>query len=290
MPFVRRLKKASGVYLALVESRWEDGKPRQHVLKYLGKEFEGKVVRRVSTNDLKITSIKRHLDVEIIDHLVADLSLKSFLSSSVLIFVYSQLLERRPSISRMEEWLQSETDILEVLGIERITTAQLYEALDELQAIDFSKVEESIASYLSRYDGGVLPSKTTKKNHHSSSLVIDVTDTYFEGEGVEDEREASRRRRGKDGKVKKLFQVALAVTEKRGFPIFHRTFSGNISGKRLFREMLFSLTSMGYSGIIMDRGLYSEANIDSVLSLGLHIICGVVKDRHFRSMLIEEID
>lgn len=43
-----------------------------------------------------------------------------------LIFVYSQLLER-PSINKMEEWL-NQTDILKTLGIERITTAQLYDA------------------------------------------------------------------------------------------------------------------------------------------------------------------
>ena len=273
MPFVRRIKKPSGVYLALVESRWEKGRPRQHVVKYLGKEVEGRAVRRVSSDGVKVTSVRRHLDVEIIDHLASDLGLKPLLPSSVLVLVYSQLLER-PSINRMEGWL-NETDMLEVLGIERITTADLYNALDELQLSDFSKVEQTLAGYLSRYEGDGVAARR--------SLVIDVTDTYFEGDGM-DEGEAPRR--GKDGKVGRLVQIALAVTEKRGFPIFHRLFGGNISGKRLFREMLHLLASMGYDGIVMDRGLYSAANIDSALSLGLSMICGVVKDKHFRPMLI----
>jgi len=46
MPFVRKIKKTSGTYLALVESKRVNGKPRQHVIKYLGKNVEGKIVRK----------------------------------------------------------------------------------------------------------------------------------------------------------------------------------------------------------------------------------------------------
>ncbi|MGD0994979.1 MAG: hypothetical protein ABR909_05580 [Candidatus Bathyarchaeia archaeon] len=79
MPFVRKIKKRSGTYLALVESKWENGKPRQHVIKYLGKEVEGKAVKKVSTSDLTVTQVRRHLAVEIIDHLANELNLKQLL-------------------------------------------------------------------------------------------------------------------------------------------------------------------------------------------------------------------
>lgn len=265
MTFVRKIKTASGTYLALVESKRVDGKPRQHVIKYLGKEVEGRAVRKVFTNDVKVTSVRRHLDVEIIDHLANQLGLKQLLPAAALILAYGQLLER-PSINKMEQWL-GETDVLETLGLEKITATQLYEALEQLQDIDFTKIEENLAARLSRHE-------------EKRSLVIDVTDTYFEGEAIEEEP-----RRGKDGKVKKLVQIALAVTERWGFPIFHRTFEGNISGKRIFMEMLASLAQLGYSGMILDRGFWSATNIDEALALNLNMICGVVKDKHFKALL-----
>lgn len=166
----------------------------------------------------------------------------------------------------MEQWLD-ETDILQTLGLEKITATQLYEALEQLQEVDFCKIEESLAARLSKHEG-------------KRSLVIDVTDTYFEGESLD---EAPRR--GKDGKVRKLVQIALAVTEKWGFPIFHRTFEGNINGKRMFMEMLASLARLGYEGMILDRGFWSAANIEGALALNQKVICGVVKDRHFKAVL-----
>lgn len=265
MPFIRKIKTTSGTYLALVESKRINGKPRQHVIKYLGKEVEGKAVRKVFTNNIKVTSVKRHLDVEIIDQLANQLGLKQALPPAALILAYGQLLER-PSINKMEQWL-GETDILETLGLEKITTTQLYDALEQLQDVDFSQIEEKIASQLS-------------KREDKRSLVIDVTDTYFEGDSLEEQP-----RRGKDGKVKKLVQIGLAVTEKWGFPIFHRTFEGNISGKRIFMEMLASLAQMGYTGMVLDRGFWSATNIDEALALNLSVICGVVKDTHFKALL-----
>lgn len=269
MPFVRKIKKRSGTYLALVESKWENGKPRQHVIKYLGRDVEGKAVRKVSTADMKVTSVRRHLDVEIIDHLANELGLKQLLPAAVLLMVYSQLLER-PSISKMEQWL-NETDILETLKLEKISTSQLYETLEQLQDIDFSKVEANIA--------GTLSSHETKR-----SLVIDVTDTYFEGDSFDE-----KPRRGKDGKVRKLLQIAIAVSERWGFPIFHRTFDGNINGSKLFREMLSNLASLGYSGVILDRGFYSTRNIEDMLALKMSVICGVIRNENFKRIL-EGID
>ena len=108
-------------------------------------------------------------------------------------------------------------------------------------------------------------------------MIIDVTDTYFEGKSIEGEY-----RRGKHEKVKKLVQIALAVTENRGFPLFHRTYGGNISGRRIFTEMIVMLRERGYSSIVMDRGFYSRKNIEDALVLKMNVICGVIKDRETR--------
>jgi hypothetical protein len=41
MAFIRRIKKKSGIYLAKVESYRKEGKVKQRVIKYLGKEIDG---------------------------------------------------------------------------------------------------------------------------------------------------------------------------------------------------------------------------------------------------------
>jgi hypothetical protein len=74
MPFIRKIKTKSGTYLTLVESKRVNGKPKQHVIKYLGKEVEGKATRKVQTNNIQITNIKQHLDIEIIDHIATQLA------------------------------------------------------------------------------------------------------------------------------------------------------------------------------------------------------------------------
>ena len=269
MVFVRKIKKKSGTYLAEVESVWENGKTRQKVIKYLGKEVDGKPVKRVKTSSIKVTAAKKHLDIEIINHIASELGITD-ISKEILIMVYSQLIER-PSINKMEEWL-SYTDMLDILKIKNISTSKLYDALDGLNNMDFSKIENklsSIFSSISDIDG-------------NNAVIIDITDTYFEGNSID-----GVPRRGKEEKVKKLMQIALAVTSGNGFPLFHRIYKGNISGKRIFLEMVSLLKENGYSSTIMDRGAYSAKNIESINKLNIKAICGVVKDKYFRNMLLK---
>ena len=54
MAFIRRIRKGDSVYLAKVESYRKDGKVKQKVIEYLGKEIEGKPVKRVTLNEILI--------------------------------------------------------------------------------------------------------------------------------------------------------------------------------------------------------------------------------------------
>lgn len=63
MAFIRKIRKKSGTYLALVESYRKNGKVKQKVKKYLGKEINGKPVRRVKTSNVGVDSVKRYSDV-----------------------------------------------------------------------------------------------------------------------------------------------------------------------------------------------------------------------------------
>ncbi|MEM3191162.1 MAG: hypothetical protein QXP36_02520 [Conexivisphaerales archaeon] len=119
------------------------------------------------------------------------------------------------------------TDMLDILGVENASNSRLYDSLDKLNNMDFSNIEESLSSIFSRID-------------ENKAVIMDFTDTYFEGKSITREY-----RRGKDENVKRLVKIALAVTEKRGFPLFYKTYGGNISDRRIFSEMVITLKEKG---------------------------------------------
>jgi len=271
MAFIRKIKKKSGTYLALVESYRKKGKVKQRVKKYLGKEVNGKIVRRVISNNIGIESVKRYGDVLCIDKLSCDIGLKGLIEKNVLLLVYSHLLDR-VSIRNIEEWIK-QTEIPEILGLQNISTKDLYEALEDLDSLKFESVEEMIYKNLSKYD----KDKTT--------VVVDVTDTYFEGKNGS----SSKKRRGKDGKYKNLMQICLAVTLKCGFPVMHKVYGGNISNIRIFQDMVSNLKRKGFDSIILDRGMHSKKNIEIIQELKMRGILGIKKTEGIKRVYLENL-
>lgn len=275
MAFIRKIKKKSGIYLAKVENYRKGGKVKQKVIKYLGKEINGKPVRRVQTSKIGAESVKRYGDVLAIHALSKELEVPDLLgkhAKEILLLTYSHLLDK-VSISRIEDWMKN-TELPEILGIDKIATKSLYEALTNLNELDFSTIEEELYEKFRPYDKG------------NKTLVIDVTDTYFEGKNGS----SSRKRRGKDGKVKRLLQICLAVTLNYGFPVAHKIYGGNISNRKIFIDMAAELKARGFSSIIIDRGMYSNPNIDSLLALGIKGVVGVQKTQKFIENFLEKID
>lgn len=257
MSFVRKIKKGKNIYLARVENKRIKGKVVQKVIEYIGKEIKGKVTRRIHSKDVKVEAVKHYADVLVIDKLARFLGLKElFKNRYILAFVYSHLLER-PSIKKLEGWF-SHTEIPELLGLEDISTMRLYETLLELSEVNFSRIEEGIFPKLRVYE----------KNKRSA--IIDVTDTYFEGQTAGDVP-----RRGKDGKYRKLMQVGLGVTERYGFPILMGSYPGNISNLMIFRDLFVRLAEKGFQSLVIDRGMGSEENLKKILKGNMRIISGL---------------
>jgi hypothetical protein len=218
MSFIRKIKTKSGTYLAEVENRWEDGKVRQKFIRYIGKEVEGKVIRRVAVNDLEVENVKRYADVLVLDHVATALGLKDTLGPKfqfILILIYSHILERM-GIYRIEEWLNN-TEILEVLGLPSVSTSQLYDALGALNELDWAAVQRKLNAAWLKFESC------------ERAVVLDVTDTYFSGHSTD-----CKPRRGKDGVVSKLIQVALGVSVDNGFPLLHKMYDGNIHNVKIF--------------------------------------------------------
>lgn len=253
-----------------MRSKRVDGKVKQEFIRYVGKEMNSSAVRRVSSSDVRAVEVRRSLDVEAVHRISVKLGINTLIRKSASVMVYSQLLDR-PAINRMREYLQ-ETEILRYLGMENIDTADLYESLQEINDMDFSIVEEKLASFF----------LDIEKNRRS--VIIDVTDTYFTGDSID-----SRPRKGKEGRVKKLIQIALVVTERRGFPLFHRVYGGNVSNRVIMDDLVKDLWMKGYMVIIMDRGMSDPGRIKSMLDLKFTMICGLRKTQDLKK-IIDGID
>jgi len=274
MAFVRKIKKKSGTYLAIVESyrdKEDDGKVKQRVKKYLGKEIDGKPVRRVRTSEIGVESVKRYGDISCVDRIAQDLDLHELFEKSILLLTYSHLLDK-VSMKNMEEWIK-QTEIPEILKLKHISTKRLYEALENLDEIDFESLEEKIYKKFSECE----EDKTT--------IVVDVTDTYFEGRNGS----SSKKRRGKDGKYRNLMQIALAVTLKHGFPVMHKTYGGNISDLRIFQDMITELKTRGFDSIVVDRGMHSKRNIDIMEELNMKIVLGMKKIQTIKQNFLDTL-
>ena len=270
MSFIRKIKVGQKTYLAEVKSVRENGKVRQKFIRYLGTEIDGKLSKRVFTKDIVVKYVKRSLDVLCIDSIAKELGIASIKNKYFLALVYSQLLEKR-SISKLGDWLRF-TEIPEVLKIRDVSTKELYESLTEIGDEEFERIDLEMHGIFTKYDDSI------------DVAVIDVTDTYFEGDS-----EKIQRRKGKDGKVKKLLQVGLAVSFKNGFPLFHKRYQGNLSNIQIYKDMTLELKERGMNSVIIDRGMMSPENLRMTLDLQLKVIAGLKKTPTIASEYLSKI-
>jgi transposase len=265
MTFIRKKQVGNRTYLVEVKSVREHGKIKQKFVRYLGKEIDGKPVKKVSADKIKVCSVKQSLDVLAVDKIADDLNIKSLGNPYILSLIYSQLLENK-SINKLENWIKF-TEIPYLLGFDKVSVKNLYESLSEVNDENFEKVNNNMFTIFSKYE------------NISDAAIIDITDTYFAGSNMN-----IKKRKGKDSKISKLTQIGLAVSFQNGFPIFHKQYHGNLSGINIFKDMSLELKDKGISSMIMDRGFISEENLKMALRLKFKIIAGFKKN----SLLIKQ--
>lgn len=271
MVFTRKIKKPSGTYLARVENYRKNGKVKQRVIKYLGREINGKPARRVRTSNIGVESAKRYGDILCVDKIARDLNLHELFEKNILLLAYSHLLDD-VCVNDMKEWVR-QTEIPEILGLESISTKRIYTALEDLDELDFEPLEEQVYP------------KFIECGEDKTTVVVDVTDTYFEGKNGS----SSKKRRGKDGKYRNLLQICLAVTLKHGFPVMHRTYDGNIANVRIFQDVTAELKLRGFDSIIVDRGVHSKRNIEVIKELEMKAILGVKKYQAIKKEFLDPL-
>lgn len=274
MSFIRKIKKGEAIYLAKVESYREDGKVKQRVLEYIGKEENGKPVQKTDINKVAVENVKYYADVSVLHQLCDELNLNYLLGrhhKSIIALLIAHLL-CKGSVVRISKWIE-QSAIKEVLGIEELPIQMLYNALDYLEECNFDKIERQLFEKWKVLD-----------SNDNESFVLDVTDTYYNGR-----HDSSTVRKGKDGKVSKLVQIGLGVSFDNGFPIFHKSYDGNISNIKVLEDLTSVMAQRGIATIVMDRGFYSEANVTDLHKLGMKMIVGVKQSVGIKKTVLNKI-
>ena len=272
--FIRKIKRNGKTYLAEVENTWINGKCVQKHIRYIGTEVDGETKLAASISDIEIEDVKVFGPLIVLHHIAKEIGLPDLLgeySSEILSLVYAHCLNYQ-SINRMAAWYKR-TDLAMLLNMERVTEKTLLNALDSLEQIDVENLQLEIFNVLKK-----------KFRVSGEGLVYDVTNTYLYGKKCP----LGKIGHDKEGvKGRPLIQIALAVTQEKGLPLFHKVFDGNIHDARTLQDLVGTMSKYKIKSglIIYDRGITSADNIRSFQGLNWDTLCGVPIRDSLKKML-----
>lgn len=278
MSFIRKVRRNGKIYLAEVKTTRIDGKVSQKFIRYIGKEVDGERILSTSISNMNIEEVKIYGPFIVLDQISKELNLKEYLgeySNEILSLVYAHCVDPK-SINKMEDWFKT-TDLNFILDLENLTEKRLLNALDSIEKIDFDFIQRKIYEEAKE-----------KYKLKGGGIVYDVTNTYLYG------KKCPLAKLGKDKRGvrgSKLIQIGLGVTREEGFPVFHKTFSGNIADARTLTDLIsiFSEYKVKSGVIVFDRGVSSEINIKFLKKYGWDSICGLKSTSILKKIILDNI-
>ena len=264
MSFIRRIRRAGRVYLAEVENKWIQGKCVQRHIRYVGREADGKTLLAASLSEVEVDQVKLYGPLLVLHHLAKEIQLADQLgdySQEILSLVYAHCLDYR-SLNSMPAWFER-TDLNFLLHLEGLTEKRLVGALDSLDALDADAWQRQLFQKVCR-----------QYRLRPSGVIYDVTNTYLYG------RHCPLGKPGHDKeevKGRPLIQIGLGVTQKEGFPLFHKVFDGNVHDARTLQDLvtLFGRYRLGSGLFIYDRGIVFGRNLKDIKRLHWDTLCGL---------------
>ena len=98
---------------------------------------------------------------------------------------------------------------------------------------------------------------------------------------------------GKNKEDDRLPQINLALVfgEKSGLPFYYRKLAGNIPDVRTVQNLLADFAVLGFDKVklVMDRGFYSEANVNGLLKEHLKFIVAIQTSNSFARKAIDTV-
>lgn len=288
--FIRTKTTEGRTYLQVVESYWQDGKPRQRVIATLGRldklastgaidgmikslsrfsekarvheaykagSLEARRVTRIGA-DLVLSRLWRDLGIGcIIGELASERNFGFSVEKAVYLAVLSRLFF--PGSDRRAKRV---TRDYRALGAEGIELHHLYRSMAWL-----GEMREAIEERLFLRNRDLFSSL--------SVVFFDTTSLYFEGAGGES---LGRRGYSKDRRPDEAQMIVGAVLDDKGRPIASPMWPGNTTDAKTLIPVAASLKKrfgVGNITLVGDRGMVGKSNIEKLTEAGFSYILGV---------------
>lgn len=271
-------------YYQLVRAVRVNGKPRQKVVRHIGRlsEEEAEAIRRglaglkqeaeqtakvrLALEDITSHASLRYLDVQVVCSLWAQWELSEFFDQHwvagktemagadvVLALVANRCLAPCSKL-RVTEWAPR-TVLPELLGYRpsQLNNTRIHRVLEQLESI-----EPALTRFLVKHKN--------RRQRADSVIYLDLTNTWFAGHGGS----LGQRTRSKDGGGirQHVMQLALAV-DANGLPLRWEVLPGKTSESTVLPHWLDSLAQyeeLSQLPLCFDRGLCTEDNLLKLLN------------------------
>jgi hypothetical protein len=158
------------------------------------------------------------------------------------------------------KYLQTQSALDELLGcdFQQLTLNQLYQISDKLESN-----KDTIESALFRREKDLF-------NLDETVTLYDLTNTYFEGRALSNEKAVYGRSKEKRSDCP-LVTLGL-VLDSSGFPKKSKVYEGNASEPKTLQKILESLEGKTKPTVVIDAGIASEENIEWLKTNGYNYI------------------
>jgi len=308
--YLKRIKKADGIYLSLYESYREGGKVKTRFVRYVGKEGAERGVplpkksahivtphyidKTKSAGDVKLmwTIAEKCLNMsKIIDKICCGNEKIEGKSPGKILTTWAINKATNPeSATNLSEWVKT-TVIPDLWGIpeDYFTDSAFYTALDRVcfkdnSADGYADFGQLICDELFRYWRSQYPLPTEKPE----VLAYDLTPVLIFGSG-DDLGE-----KGYNSKKvnRKQINLCVLVSKWDKIPVSYFILPGSFNSMSSVKELLVTLIDLSFTPgtLIWDRGNTSEDSVKDIEKLGWNLLCGVPKVSKEALSLVDATD
>jgi len=268
LTFIRKIKIRGKTYLAEVKSYRDDqGRVRQKFVRYVGKLIGESKVIPGKFERLKIERVMAIGGTLLLKSIADELKLKEILDAHtnengdlILSLAIMHCLNPTSLNSVKRYLLNFGVDKALGLDVENVSVKRLLTAMDYLDDSSFALQRKIFEKICKAYGAP------------RDSLFYDITNVYLYGV------KCILAKKGYNSKNIPLPQVEIGLAvDKRGFPIFHRVFDGNVHASKTLSAVMNELRLLGIERaiLVLDRGMAAERPISEALKAGFDVIVGL---------------
>ena len=185
----------------------------------------------------------------------------------ILSLAYYMIMESESVVSRFHRWSRNHRHPCgHDLSSQRIS--ELFAAITHDEVIRFCRMQ-------------------AKRREDKEYWAVDTTSVS----SYSNELHQVRRGHNKDGESMDQLNLAILYGQQSRLPFYYRRLAGNIPDSKVLKELTEALQSFECprAKLILDRGFYSEANINSLFEHRIRFLVGLPKHLVLVKSFIEEV-